>query len=185
MWTACVVNRLSWWLYHITNDGYPADDGISPTVKCTKCSVWGHRHCNDQSGYICWRCDRTTSSSYSDDNFGTAVKPPISLIRLQAVMAYADLSPAELRAKGIEEHIILSIEKYRRQIQPNANSDPPTLVCTNCQTAETRLSPEGQPVCAFFRHPDVFSLIVLTTMFLGNTCGLFYVSVSDACGLWQ
>ncbi len=39
----------------ITNDGYPADDGISPTVKCTMCSVWGHRHCNDQSGY-CWRC---------------------------------------------------------------------------------------------------------------------------------
>ncbi len=34
----------------ITNDRYLADDGISPTIKCTKCSVWGHRRCNDQLG---------------------------------------------------------------------------------------------------------------------------------------
>ncbi len=39
----------------ITNDTYLADDGTSPTVKCTKCLVWGHRYCNDQSGY-CWLC---------------------------------------------------------------------------------------------------------------------------------
>ncbi len=40
----------------ITDDGHPADDGISPTVKCTKCSVWGHKYCNDQISSICWRC---------------------------------------------------------------------------------------------------------------------------------
>ncbi|PBL03924.1 hypothetical protein ARMGADRAFT_37969 [Armillaria gallica] len=38
------------------------DDGISPTVKCTMCSVWGHRHCNDQSGY-CWSCVVTASQN--------------------------------------------------------------------------------------------------------------------------
>lgn len=48
----------------ITNDGYP---GISSTVKCTKCSVQGHRHCNDQS---CASCVPTVGSSYSYDNSG-------------------------------------------------------------------------------------------------------------------
>ncbi|KAK0449886.1 hypothetical protein EV421DRAFT_1289735 [Armillaria borealis] len=100
----------------ISNDEYPADDGISPTVKCTQCSVWGHRRCNDQLDYVCWRCVRTATSSYSDGNSGRAVKPLIALTQLQTVIAYADLSPAELRAKGIKEHVILSIEKHRRQI---------------------------------------------------------------------
>ncbi|KAK0235603.1 hypothetical protein EDD85DRAFT_937617 [Armillaria nabsnona] len=96
------------------------DDGISPTVKCTKCSVWGHRRCNDQLGYTCWRCVRTAGSSYSGGNSGRAVKPLIALTQLQTVMTYADLSPAELRAKGVGEHVILSIEKHRRQIQRTA-----------------------------------------------------------------
>ncbi len=37
----------------IVDHKYPADDGISPTVKCTKCSVWGHSCCNNQLGCVC------------------------------------------------------------------------------------------------------------------------------------
>ncbi len=48
------------------------------------------------------------------------MKPLLALTQLQTVMTYADLSPAELRAKGIGEHVILSIEKHRRQIQRTA-----------------------------------------------------------------
>ncbi|PBK87246.1 hypothetical protein ARMGADRAFT_1168615 [Armillaria gallica] len=40
---------------------------ISPAVKSTKCSVQGHRHCNDQS---CASCVPTVGSSYSYDNSG-------------------------------------------------------------------------------------------------------------------
>ncbi|PBL03693.1 hypothetical protein ARMGADRAFT_1070201 [Armillaria gallica] len=102
----------------ITDRGYPADDGISPTVKCSKCSVWGHRHCNDQLDYICWRCIRAASSNHNDDNSGTAstVKPMYGP-QMQMVMKYADLSPAELRAKDIQEHIVVFIENHRAQIQ--------------------------------------------------------------------
>ncbi|KAK0470025.1 uncharacterized protein EV420DRAFT_1257420 [Desarmillaria tabescens] len=40
--------------------------------------------------------------------------------QMQMVMAYADLSPAELRAKGVQEHIITFIENHRAHIQRTA-----------------------------------------------------------------
>ncbi len=40
--------------------------------------------------------------------------------QMQMVMAYADLSPAELRAKGLQEHVIQFIENHRAQLQRTA-----------------------------------------------------------------
>ncbi len=40
--------------------------------------------------------------------------------RMQMVKAYADLAPAELRAKGLQEHIIQFVENHRAQLQPTA-----------------------------------------------------------------
>ncbi|KAK0470078.1 acyl transferase/acyl hydrolase/lysophospholipase [Desarmillaria tabescens] len=45
------------------------DDRTSPNVKCTKCSVWGHSHCNDEFNYICWRCGQRRHYRTELNNF--------------------------------------------------------------------------------------------------------------------
>ncbi|PBK64177.1 hypothetical protein ARMSODRAFT_962338 [Armillaria solidipes] len=53
------------------------DDGISPTVKCTKCLiVWGHKHCNDQNDPACWRCDAIADGNGSNTHSATPNGPP-------------------------------------------------------------------------------------------------------------
>ncbi|SJL11676.1 uncharacterized protein ARMOST_15082 [Armillaria ostoyae] len=52
------------------------DDGISPTVKCTKCSLWGHKHCNDQNDPACWRCGAFADGNGSNTHSATPNGPP-------------------------------------------------------------------------------------------------------------